>query len=115
MSKVHWSRVVSISYSEVHNGAILLNIKRRFNNDLIYVSVGMNSGKTLCFTECCITDQCYASLCSPSYSFSLLFPTFYKTYIGNLLVAVNPFETFDTYGMKVAEKYQGQPVGKLPP
>ena len=49
---------VSFSYSEVHNGAILLNIKRRFNNDLIYVSVCMNGGKTLCFAECCITDQC---------------------------------------------------------
>ena len=37
------------------------------------------------------------------------------SYIGNLLVAVNPWRMFDIYGLDNVNKYDGQILGTLPP
>jgi len=37
------------------------------------------------------------------------------TYIGNILVSVNPYRVFGIYGLETVRKYQGQFIGKLPP
>ena len=47
---------------------------------------------------------CYPSLCV-----SL------QTFTGSILVAVNPYQMFDIYGVDMVQKYEGQMIGKLPP
>lgn len=38
------------------------------------------------------------------------------TFAGSILVAVNPYKMFpDSYGLEVAKKYAGKPLGSLPP
>ena len=37
------------------------------------------------------------------------------SFIGNLLVAVNPWRMFDIYGLDNVNKYDGQILGTLPP
>lgn len=41
--------------------------------------------------------------------------SFLKSFTGSILVAVNPYEFLDMYGIKSAHKYEGQLLGKLPP
>ena len=38
-----------------------------------------------------------------------------QTYTGSILVAVNPSQVFDVYGVEVVHQYEGQLIGKLPP
>ncbi|XP_054281634.1 unconventional myosin-XV-like isoform X2 [Macrosteles quadrilineatus] len=37
------------------------------------------------------------------------------TYVGSILVAVNPYKMYDMYGLDVVKKYEGQILGTLPP
>lgn len=39
----------------------------------------------------------------------------FQTYIGSILVAVNPYKMYDMYGLDVVKKYEGQILGTLPP
>ena len=37
------------------------------------------------------------------------------TYIGGILVAVNPYKMFDIYGLDTVAQYENQVLGTLPP
>ncbi|XP_023929919.1 unconventional myosin-XV-like [Lingula anatina] len=37
------------------------------------------------------------------------------TYVGSILVAVNPYKMFDMYGLDRVKQYEGQVLGTLPP
>ena len=38
------------------------------------------------------------------------------TYCGSILIAVNPYKMYpDLYGLEMAKKYFGKPLGSLPP
>ena len=118
-----------VAYSDAHDGAILLNIQRRFDNNLIYVCACTEKQQKSMFYEMqqsLLTNfplfgvkiAIPFTFCSLSLSLSISlfhFPFFKKTYIGNLLVATNPFQPFNIYGTEEVERYRGQPLGKLPP
>jgi myosin-15 len=40
---------------------------------------------------------------------------FLQTYIGSILVAVNPYRMFNIYGKDMVKTYEGQQIGDLPP
>ncbi|KAK6312617.1 hypothetical protein J4Q44_G00182810, partial [Coregonus suidteri] len=58
---------------EVHEGAVLLNLKKRFEREIIY------------------------------------------TYIGSILVSVNPYRMFNMYGTDMVLKHKGTALGENPP
>ncbi|XP_017161737.1 unconventional myosin-XV isoform X3 [Poecilia reticulata] len=58
---------------EMHEGAVLLNLRRRFDRQLIY------------------------------------------TYIGSILVSVNPYKMYNIYGTDVVLLYKGRALGEHPP
>ncbi|KAG9343032.1 hypothetical protein JZ751_015250 [Albula glossodonta] len=58
---------------ELHEGSVLVNLKRRFDRDLIY------------------------------------------TYIGSILVSVNPYRMFNIYGTDMVLQYNGHALGENPP
>ncbi|XP_028413164.1 unconventional myosin-XV-like isoform X2 [Dendronephthya gigantea] len=37
------------------------------------------------------------------------------TYIGQILMSVNPYKMFDIYGLDKVKEYEGKPIGELPP
>ncbi|XP_060553902.1 unconventional myosin-XV-like isoform X5 [Ruditapes philippinarum] len=37
------------------------------------------------------------------------------TYCGSILVSVNPYHMFNIYGLDMVKRYEGQPIGSLPP
>lgn len=37
------------------------------------------------------------------------------TYCGSILVSVNPYHMFNIYGLDMVKRYEGQPIGALPP
>ena len=38
-----------------------------------------------------------------------------QTYIGQILMSVNPYKMFDVYGLNKVKEYEGKPIGELPP
>ncbi|KAJ8413509.1 hypothetical protein AAFF_G00080160 [Aldrovandia affinis] len=58
---------------ELSEGAVMLNLKKRFDRELIY------------------------------------------TYIGSILVAVNPYKMFNIYGTDMVLQYEGHALGENPP
>ncbi|XP_075232051.1 unconventional myosin 10A isoform X3 [Lycorma delicatula] len=40
---------------------------------------------------------------------------FIYTYVGSILIAVNPYKMYDMYGLDVVKRYEGQILGTLPP
>ncbi|KAL5473815.1 hypothetical protein EMCRGX_G028372 [Ephydatia muelleri] len=59
--------------SDLHEGALIHNLRKRFKRKTIY------------------------------------------TYVGSILIAVNPYEVYSIYGTDVVQQYEGQLIGKLPP
>ncbi|ODM97208.1 Unconventional myosin-XV [Orchesella cincta] len=37
------------------------------------------------------------------------------TYVGSILISVNPYKMFDIYGLPIVKKYEGKVLGALPP
>lgn len=37
------------------------------------------------------------------------------TFVGSILVSVNPYKMFNNYGLDMVKKYEGQILGTLPP
>lgn len=62
-----------IQLQDLHEGSLLYNISKRYDQKLIY------------------------------------------TFTGSILVAVNPYEKLDVYGMQDVRRYEGQLIGSLPP
>ncbi|XP_024919947.1 unconventional myosin-XV-like [Cynoglossus semilaevis] len=58
---------------EMHEGNVLLNLRKRFERELIY------------------------------------------TYIGSILVSVNPYKMFNIYGTDMVALYKGRALGENPP
>lgn len=42
-------------------------------------------------------------------------PSYFQTYTGSILVAVNPYKMYGMYGLDMVKKYEGQILGTLPP
>lgn len=76
--------------SELSEGSILWNLKIRYEKEIIYVSTRH-------------AHQDLGTNCSP------------KTFIGNILVAVNPYQVASVYGLDAVKKYKGQILGTLSP
>ena len=38
-----------------------------------------------------------------------------QTYIGSILVTINPYKLFDIYGLDMVKKYAGKILGTQPP
>lgn len=39
----------------------------------------------------------------------------FQTFIGNILIAINPYRSFDIYGINEVKKYENRVLGTLPP
>ena len=126
---------------ELHEGAVLLNLMMRFDRELIYVSptfalalfvarmfiiiaplfsyfftVSINSINLICCLPSCFRP------CSVYLSFNLSIPlncsvflAHSQTYIGSILVSVNPYKMYNIYGTDMVLQYKGHALGENPP
>lgn len=83
---------------ETTEEAFINNLKKRFNNDLIYVRTW---NTIFCPRNICIQFSKNIS--------------FFQTYVGTLLVSVNPYKELDIYNRKQMDVYMGVNFFELPP
>lgn len=88
---------------ETTEEAVLSNLKKRFSNDLIYVRIKNKSIKKPTVT------------CVDIFFLSVIIFNIFQTYIGTLLVSVNPYKELDIYNKTQMELYMGVNFFELPP
>lgn len=81
---------------EVCESSVLLNLKKRFHRDSIYVSF--------------ISTQLWYKIVLV-YSFCV----FLQTYIGNMLLSINPFKPLNIYTDELRQTYQSKEQHRNPP
>lgn len=87
---------------------MLSNLRTRFERQLIYVSLGRDS----------IPQR--LQVWSPWGAITLrglMAPhlTLWQTYIGSILVSVNPYRIYNIYGTEQVLQYEGRALGENPP
>lgn len=85
--------------------AFLENLRKRFKERLIYVSSSSFSFPSLSFLPLLLS----ISLSTITVCVS------FQTYIGSVLVSVNPYRQLDIYEKKIMEEYRGVNLYELPP
>jgi myosin heavy subunit len=84
----------------LNEGSLLNNLKVRFGKHKIYVSLVLSKKHPFC-------------ACT---NFIDLFFFNNQTYVGSILVALNPYKQFgELYDRKSIDKYSGKSLGTLPP
>lgn len=100
----------------MHEGAVFLNLKRRFEREIIYVIIDRThtfnteppSNQNLDVTKIYFAFRvCFSCL-------SLLFVVS-QTYIGSILLSVNPYKMYNIYGTDMVLHYNGCALGENPP
>lgn len=86
---------------EMHEEAVLQNLKRRFDRQIIYVILIAHNEHTK------------RLICIPLCIFLLFFLP--KTYIGSILLSVNPYKMYNIYGTDMVLLYSGRALGENPP
>lgn len=118
--------IIVILSREMHEGAVFLNLKRRFDREIIYVIINrthtfnaepatkcpkpanFTSNQNLDFTKIYFAFKfCFFCL-------SLLFVVS-QTYIGSILLSVNPYKMYNIYGTDMVLLYNGCALGENPP
>ena len=89
-----------IYLSDLNEGSLLWNLKTRYENNLIYVSPLSFANFLRPFGDEVLVNCRYFS---------------FKTYIGSILISVNPYKMFDIYNLNVVKKYENFLLGQLPP
>ena len=117
-----------IQLQDLHEGSLLHNLHLRYLQKKIYTytvcslspSLSVFLSLPLVHTDMSKSLQCLKVSCvawldvfflstSPSaFHYSLVIQ-------GSILVAVNPYQYFDIYGIDMVKKYQNQLIGALPP
>lgn len=81
--------------SDLHQGSLLRNIRKRYAARLIYVRL--------------------LEIHREMYLHIVMSDVHVQTYTGSILVAVNPYKLFDIYNLNMVRRYEGQLIGKLSP
>ena len=94
--------------------AVINNVNKTFTlNNLSSVRIRQDLGKTGVEDMIQLSDLNEASLLwnlRLRYDSNLIY-----TYVGSILVAVNPYRMFDIYGLDTVARYENQVLGTLPP
>ena len=106
--------VLVVYFSELSETTVLMNLKKRYDQELIYVcmpNVKYANEITQIIKSCgnCLLKLLIHSVFSPL-SFSSK-----QTYIGSILVSVNPYKLLNIYGTDMVLQYAGRGLSDNPP
>ncbi len=64
-----------------------------------------------------VSEDSFVSNLKVRFDEKVIYVIFYliKTYIGDVVVSVNPYQQVDLYGQNVIEEYRGKNIFELPP
>ncbi|XP_026685345.1 unconventional myosin-VIIa-like, partial [Diaphorina citri] len=113
-----------IQLSDLNEASLLWNLKIRYDKELIYPQIfsltsssgvhrRQDLGQNGLEDMIQLSDLNEASLLwnlKIRYDKELIY-----TYVGSILVAVNPYKMYDMYGLDMVKKYEGQILGTLSP
>lgn len=97
------------NFRELNETTILMNLKKRYDQELVYVRLM----KSLILPNAMDTVYTINSLAR-----QLLLSFFFsstQTYIGSILVSLNPYKLLNIYGTDMVLQYEGHGLGDNPP